>query len=217
MKKQIIKITVTAIICILTIGCASKDPYLRDFDLVHKDYKIEKNSIAIIPGYLEDSNILLADLLTKELKKKAYFNVIDFKKVYKHVPRDRHIIGEWGRPPTNDKKKLIYWFSPENKKSVASIQAKLKSKYIFVVWSGNSGSTTVSGSGYSSTGYYYSVTGRLLEYPSNEVIGYTINGYSKDAGIIGSSPFGSSAKNFERLVQKSVEIISNAIISKTKK
>ncbi len=82
--------------------------------------------------------------------------------------------------PENEDKPV--WFAKGEKSKLDSMQAQLKTDYLFVVWiSDLSRITTTYSNGGGKVTYSATVLGNLVQYPKSKPIGYSLFADSKDA------------------------------------
>jgi len=165
-------------VCMLSFSCTSK--YYRDFDLVDQDYRFDPDSIVVLPGSLREQDLLLASSISDHLKKNSSFKVTTFNDVEQRIPDYKHILVDFDVPDFKKDKSKVHYLSKKNLDQVNSVNKEFKSKYVFLVWSGDlvyealykaNGSVATSD-------YLVTVYGRLIEYPKSRVVGYSINEYS---------------------------------------
>ncbi len=142
-------------------GCAVHN---KPFELFDETTVIKgSGTIAVISADGSEATVRLAGELTKELKKRNALKVWSQAKIGLHLAKYPVTIKE-GQAENPDKP---VWFSKGEKAKVDAMQAKLKVRYLFVVWTAFS-RTGVSGS------YHVSVNGNVVEYPKGRVIGYSL-------------------------------------------
>ncbi len=140
-------------------GCGIHKP----FELFDDKTVIKNSTIAVISADRSEATVLLAAALTKELKERSTLKVWSQAKIDLRLAKYPLTIKE-GQPENPDKP---VWFSKGEKAKVDAMQAKLKVRYLFVVWTGFSRTGT-------SGPYKVSVHGNVVEYPKGRVIGYSL-------------------------------------------
>lgn len=169
------------------------------FDMVRKGDTITPGTIAVIAGKCEDQDYQLAKKLTEQINKIQAYRVMSQDQLSEELPNYpyQNIIGEWGNHPKNGGNPA--WFSSENKELVRRAQIRIKSKYVFVVWTER---MAVSNS-YSIVAY-----GRLLAYPENRVIGYTEARFKKGGGCMVLTPHN---QMFDYLIAETAGLIAKRL------
>ena len=140
-------------------GCGSHKP----FELFDEMAVIKIGTIAVISADGSDATMRLAEALTKELRERSTFKVWSQAKIDLRLAKYPVAIKE-GKPENPDKP---VWFGKREKAKVDAMQAQLKVRYLFVVWTGFSRTGT-------SDSYLMSVNGNVVEYPKGRVIGYSL-------------------------------------------
>ena len=148
-------------------GCGIHKPFVL-FD----DTTVIKNStIAVISANGSEATVRLAEALTKELRERSTFKVWSQAKISLHLAKYPLTIKE-GQPENPDKP---IWFSKGEKAKLDTMHARIKVRYLFVVWTGLN-RTGTSGS------YDVSMNGNVVEYPKARVIGYSrLSGSSRSS------------------------------------
>jgi predicted small lipoprotein YifL len=140
-------------------GCGLHKP----FEFFDETALTKGGTIAVISADDSDATMRLAEALTKELRERSTFKVWSQAKIDLRLV-DYPVIIKEGEP-TNPEKPV--WFGKGEKAKVDAMQAQLKVRYLFVVWTGFSRTGT-------SDSYHVSVNGNVVEYPKGRVIGYSI-------------------------------------------
>ncbi len=140
-------------------GCGIHKP----FELFDEKTVIKSGSIAVISADNSEATMRLATALTKELMDRSTFKVWSQAKIDLRLAKYPVTIKE-GQPENPDKP---VWLSKGEKAKVDAMQAQLKLRYLFVVWTGISRAGT-------SASYNVSVNGNVVEYPRGRVIGYSL-------------------------------------------
>jgi hypothetical protein len=152
----------------LIAGCATHNP----FEFFDESTSIKSGSIAVISADSSDATRRLAAALTKELRERSTFKVWSQAKINLSLAKYPVTIKE-GQPENPEKP---VWFGKGEKTKVDAMQAKLKVRYLFVVWTVFSQATGTSDS------YQVSVNGNVVEYPKGRVIGYSrLSGSSRSS------------------------------------
>jgi hypothetical protein len=140
-------------------GCGIHKP----FELFDEMTLIKSGTIAVISADGSDATMRLAQALTKELRERSTFKVWSQARIDLRLAKYPLTIKE-GKPENPDKP---VWFGKREKAKVDAMQAQLKVRYVFVVWTGFSRNGT-------SDSYDVSVNGNVVEYPKGRVIGYSL-------------------------------------------
>jgi hypothetical protein len=140
-------------------GCMSH----KSFEFFDEMTLIKNGTIAVISADGSDATMRLAAALTKELRERSTFKVWSQAKVDLRLVKYPVTIKE-GKPENPDKP---VWFGKGEKAKVDAMQAQLKVRYLFVVWTGFTRNGT-------SESYHVSVNGNVVEYPKGRVIGYSL-------------------------------------------
>lgn len=163
-----IKFSVFALL-IIAVGLLSACSVNKPFVLMDDQYHLKPTRVAVIAASNDEADRVFADMLTDALKEHSSLKVMSQKDIAKRIPKYPFDINF--RYEDNGKQG---WYDPAAKKKINSIQAKLKTDYLFVVWVRNLNVqwTHYSGGG-SSTNYSLTVFGNMLEYPGGKVISYS--------------------------------------------
>jgi len=148
-------------------GCCGGTPY--PFALYAEKTVIRSSSIAVVSADTSDLTVMLADNLTRELKARSTFKVLSQEEVARRLGRYPVKV----KPGTPDNPDKPIWFAKGEKAKVDSMQAQLKTEYVFLVWTDNLRKVTRTGQGGSSVTYSVDVYGNVVEYPKSRAIGYT--------------------------------------------
>src|SRR5438093_11077882 len=133
------------------------------------NHPIKPKSVSVITGGSEESDLKLAEYLTKELKERTSLQVMDQTDVSKAIPSYPITI-----KAVTEKDGEVAWVDPSEKPKIEKIQAKLKTNYVFVIWSrGLSKNTVCSNRGGCTNTYSTNVFGNMLEYPAGKIVSYT--------------------------------------------
>ena len=148
-------------------GCCGGTPY--PFALYDEKTVIRSSSIAVVSADTSELTVQLAESLTRELKARSTFKVLSQEEVARRLGRYPVKV----KPGTPDNPDKPIWFAKGEKAKVDSMQAQLKTEYVFLVWTDNLRKVTRTGQGGSSVTYSVDVYGNLVEYPKSRAIGYT--------------------------------------------
>jgi hypothetical protein len=148
-------------------GCCGGTPY--PFALYDEKTVIRSSSIAVVSADTSELTVQLADNLTRELKARSTFKVLSQEEVARRLGRYPVKV----KPGTPDNPDKPIWFAKGEKAKVDSMQAQLKTDYVFLVWTDNLRKVTRTGQGGSSVTYSVDVYGNVVEYPKSRAIGYT--------------------------------------------
>ncbi len=141
-------------------GCGIHKP----FEFFDETTLIKSGTIAVISADGSDATMRLAAALTKELRERSTFKVWSKAKIDLRLANYPVTIKE-GKPENPDKP---VWFGKGEKAKVDAMQAQLKVRYLFVVWTVFSRATDTSDA------YNVSINGNVVEYPKGRVIGYSL-------------------------------------------
>lgn len=172
-------------------GCAT---HQKPFELFDETTVIKNSTIAVIGADGSKTTMWLADALTRELAARSELKVFSQAKVGLRIGTYPVTIKK-GPPETPDRP---VWLSKGEMAKVNAMQAHLKAKYLFVVWTERSRTGT-------STSYDVRVSANVVEYPKGRVIGYSllsdkrsdgndINRMLKDAAATIADRFARAAK-----------------------
>jgi hypothetical protein len=184
------------------------------FALIDEGYKVKPGSIAVISGVNDPSTNRLAETISGVLAKKSAFRVMSQEEIVRRVPNyPATIIEETFATEGDDG---TDWLSPRNKGRVSGLHDRLKTDYVFVVWSQGVDKTVVRQQGdncFTYTGYSVDVQGRLVEYPKNAVVGYSMyhGRKTKSCCLL----FRSEGKDIDIMTADSAEEIAEKIIETT--
>jgi len=140
-------------------GCGIHKP----FEFFDETTLMKSGTIAVISADGSDATMRLAEALTKELRERSTFKVWSKAKIDLRLAKYPVTIKE-GTPENPDKP---VWFGKGEKAKVDAMQAQLKVRYLFVVWTVFSRPTDTSD-------YHVSINGNVVEYPKGRVIGYSL-------------------------------------------
>lgn len=148
-------------------GCGVHKP----FELFDDKTVIKGGTIAVISADTTAATVRLAEELTRELRARSTFKVWSQAKVDLRLAKYPVAIKD-GQP--EDPGKPV-WFTKGEKAKLNAIQAQLKVRYLFLVWTEFSKTGT-------SDSYKVSMNGNVVEYPKARVIGYSLlSGSSRSA------------------------------------
>ncbi len=222
MKFNILKVPCLLLSVFFIGSCSSpRGFYQKDFEILPEGKQIKKGTIAILPGMNNDANFLLIKRLIGDLSKKSSFEVVSFDKVYSVVKEKGNLIKKEAplmsgggvtmsrvTSVSRETKEGASWISNENKQRILSAQKTLGTKYLYVVWIDHL--YELSGGG-KFTGVY--IDGRLLEYPQNEVVGFTYESYNQKHDFLDFSK--SKAQYVEQLLNKVSGELTDKIVEVT--
>lgn len=179
------------------------------FALKDSAYQIKPTSVSVITGGAEEADLKLAEYLTKELKERTNLNVLDQSDVSKAIPSYPITI-----KAIEEKDGEVAWVDPSEKPKLEKIQTRLKTNYVFVIWSkGLTKSTTCSNQGGCSNTYSTNVYGNMLEYPAGKIVSHTaFNKRNSDSVLQLFRPKG---YYIDELLKDSAEGIVDAFIKVT--
>jgi hypothetical protein len=179
----------------LLAGCGTRKP----FEFFDEMTVMKSGTIAVISADGSDATMRLAEALTKELRERSTFKVWSQAKIDLRLAKYPVTIKE-GNPENPDKP---VWFGKGEKAKVDAMQAQLKVRYLFVVWTGLSRNGA-------SDSYHVSVNGNVLEYPKGRVIGYS---------LLSGSSRSSKGDDMKQMLKKSAATMADKFIrvAKTEK
>ena len=100
------------------------------FALKDPGYAVKPTSVTVITGGSEESDLKLAEYLTQELRERTQLKVIDQEEVSKAIPSYPIAV-----KTVEERNGEVEWVDPAEQPRLHKIQAKLKTNYVFVVWS----------------------------------------------------------------------------------
>lgn len=139
------------------------------FALKDPNHPVKPTSVSVITGGSEEADLKLAEYLTKELAERTTLQVVGQQEVSKAVPSYPITI-----KTVEEKDGEVAWVDQSEKPKIEKIQAKLKTDYVFVIWSKRMMKQTVcSNQGGCTNTYSADVYGNMLEYPSGKIVSHT--------------------------------------------
>lgn len=139
------------------------------FALKDPNYQVKPTSVSVITGGSEETDLKLAEYLTKELKERTTLQVVEQDEVSKAIHSYPIAI-----KTVEEKDGEVAWVDPSEKAKIEKIQAKLKTNYVFVIWSKRMmKSSSCSNRGGCTNTYSADVYGNMLEYPSGKIVSHT--------------------------------------------
>jgi hypothetical protein len=188
-------------------GCGIHKP----FELFDDKTTIKHGSIAVISADGSEPTMRLAEYLTQHLKERSSFKVISQEEVKRRVGKYPVTLKE--AQPENEDKPV--WFAKGEKSKVDAMQSRIKTDYLFVVWTGNlTRITSTSSQGGSSVSYSVNVDGNVIEYPKARVVGYSIFAGSKSQSCC---LFGKSeGEDVNEMLKDSAGMMADKFISAAK-
>ena len=139
------------------------------FALKDPGYAVKPTSVSVITGGSEESDLKLAEYLTKELKERTKLQVVGQDEISKAIPSYPIAV-----KTVEEKNGEIEWVDPSEKARLQTLHAKLKTNYVFVVWSKRLKQTSYCSSrGGCSNTYSADVYGNMIEYPSGQIVSHT--------------------------------------------
>ncbi len=166
------RIAVAALCMALLSACGVHKP----FELMNGEYQLKSGSVAVVTGSDDEATAMLASSLTQVLKEKGTLRVVSQEEVARRVPKYPSSVKR-----AKDLKDVDHpvWYASSEKGKIESMQAQLKTDYLFVVWGGDLYRTvTQSSRGGTSVSYSVGIVANLIE-PRNKVVGYSNFGHSK--------------------------------------
>jgi hypothetical protein len=179
------------------------------FALKDPTYAVKPTSVTVITGGSEESDLKLAEYLTQELRDRTQLKVIGQEEVSKAVASYPIAV-----KTVEEKNGEMEWVDPSEKPRLQQIQAKLKTNYVFVVWSKRLKQTSYcSNRGGCSNTYSADVYGNMLEYPSGQIVSHTAFNRRNSDSVL--ALFRSKGYYVDELLKKSAEDIVDEFIKVT--
>jgi len=179
------------------------------FALKDPGYHIKPTSVSVITGGSEEADLKLAEYLTKELKEQTTLQVIDQEVVSKAVPSYPIAI-----KTVEENEGKAAWIDPAEKPKIEKIQARLKTNYVFVIWSKNMMKNTVcSNRGGCTNTYSADVYGNMLEFPGGKIISHTAFNERNSDSVL--QLFRAKGYYIDKMLQNSAEGIVDEFIKVT--
>lgn len=179
------------------------------FALKDPGYSIKPTSVSVITGGSEETDLKLAEYLTKELKERTSLQVVDQDVVSKTVPSYPIVV-----KTVEERDGKAAWVDPSEKPKIEKIQAKLKTNYVFVIWSkGLTKTTTCSNRGGCTNTYSTNVYGNMLEYPGGKIVSHTAFKEHNSDSVL--ALFRSKGYYVDKMLQNSAEAIVDEFVKVT--
>ena len=179
------------------------------FALKDPGYAVKPTSVTVITGGAEESDLKLAEYLTQELKDRTQLRVVAQEEVSKAIPSYPIAVRT-----VEEKNGEVEWVDAAEKARLQNIQAKLKTNYVFVVWSKRLKQTSYCSSrGGCTNTYSADVYGNMLEYPSGQIVSHTAFSRRNSDSVL--ALFRSKGYYVDELLKKSAEDIVDEFIKVT--
>ncbi|HEY7533290.1 MAG TPA: hypothetical protein VH681_10980 [Nitrospiraceae bacterium] len=179
------------------------------FALKDPAYSVKPTSVSVITGGSEESDLKLAEYLTKELKDRTTLQVVGQEEVSKAIPRYPITVKS-----VEEKDGQVAWVDPSEKPTLDKIHTKLKTNYVFVIWSKRLKQTSYcSNRGGCSNTYSADVYGNMLEFPSGKIVSHTAFNRRNSDSVL--SLFRSKGYYVDELLKLSAEDIVDEFIKVT--
>jgi hypothetical protein len=179
------------------------------FALKDPGYTLKPTSVTVITGGSEESDLKLAEYLTQQLKDRTQLTVVGQEEVTKAVASYPIAV-----KTVEENNGQVEWVDPSEKARLQKIQAKLKTNYMFVVWSKRLKQTSYCSSrGGCSNTYSADVYGNMLEYPSGQIVSHTAFNRRNSDSVL--ALFRSKGYYVDELLKKSAEDIVDEFIKVT--
>ena len=179
------------------------------FALKDPTYAMKPTSVTVITGGSEESDLKLAEYLTQELRDRTQLKVIGQEEVSQAVASYPIAV-----KTVEEKNGEVEWVDPSEKPRLQKIQAKLKTNYVFVVWSKRLKQTSYcSNRGGCSNTYSADVYGNMLEYPGGQIVSHTAFNRRNSDSVL--ALFRSKGYYVDELLKKSAEDIVDEFIKVT--
>jgi len=180
------------------------------FALKDPGNSIKPTSVSVITGGSEEADLKLAEYLTKELTDRTMLQVVSQDIVSKTIPSYPITV-----KTVEEKDGEIEWVDPSEKPRIEKITAKLKTNYVFVIWSKRMRMTTYcSNRGGCTNTYSADVYGNMLEYPGGKILSHTAFSKKNSDSIL--ALFRSKGYYVDELLKNSAEEIVDEFIKVTK-
>ena len=179
------------------------------FALKDTGYQVKPTSVSVVTGGAEEADLKLAEYLTKELQERTTLRVVEQTDVSKAIPSYPLAIKS-----VEERDGAVAWVDPSEKPKLDKIQTKLKTDYVFVIWSkGLTKLTSCSGRGGCTNTYSTNVYGNMLEYPAGRIVSHTA--FSKQNSDSVLALFRSKGYYVDELLKTSAEDIVDEFIKVT--
>ena len=193
-------------VALLLSGCGGGGTI---FALKDPGYAVKPTSVTVITGGSEETDLKLAEYLTQELKDRTRLQVVSQDEVSKAIPSYPIAV-----KTVEEKNGEVEWVDPSEKLRLQKIQAKLKTHYVFVVWSKRLKQTSYCSSrGGCSNTYSADVYGNMLEYPSGQIVSHTAFNRRNSDSVL--ALFRSKGYYVDELLKQSAEDIVDEFIKVT--
>ena len=200
------KVYAFAVLALVLGGCGGGGTV---FALKDPDYSVKPTSVTVITGGSEESDLKLAEYLTQELRDRTQLKVVGQEEVSKAIASYPIAV-----KTVEEKNGEVEWVDPSEKARLQKIQAKLKTNYVFVVWSKRLKQTSYCSSrGGCSNTYSADVYGNMLEYPSGQIVSHTAFNRRNSDSVL--ALFRSKGYYVDELLKKSAEDIVDEFIKVT--
>jgi hypothetical protein len=191
---------------VLVSGCGGGGTI---FALKDPAYAVKPTSVTVITGGSEESDLKLAEYLTEEFKQRTKLKVVGQDEVGKAIPSYPIAV-----KTVEEKNGEVEWVDASEQPRLEQIQAKLKTNYVFVVWSKRLKQTSYCSSrGGCSNTYSADVYGNMLEYPSGKIVSHTAFNRRNSDSVL--ALFRSKGYYVDELLKKSAEDIVDEFIKIT--
>lgn len=179
------------------------------FALKDPAYSVKPTSVSVITGGSEEADLKLAEYLTKELKDRTTLQVVGQDDVIKAIPSYPIAI-----KTVEEKDGTVAWVDPSEKSRIEKIYAKLKTNYVFVIWSKRMMKTSYcSNQGGCTNTYSADVYGNMLEYPGGRIVSHTAFNKRNSDSVL--ALFRSKGYYVDELLKNSAEDIVDQFIKVT--
>ena len=179
------------------------------FALKDPGYAVKPTSVTVITGGSEESDLKLAEFLTQELTDRTTLKVVAQQDVSRAIPSYPIAL-----KTVEEQNGEVEWVDPSEKAKLQNLQAKLKTNYVFVVWSKRLKQTSYCSSrGGCSNTYSADVYGNMLEYPGGQIVSHTAFNRRNSDSVL--ALFRSKGYYVDELLKKSAEDIVDEFIKVT--
>ena len=188
-------------------GCGVNRPFV----LMDDGYALRPASLAVVAGDNNAVAVRLAEILTKSLKERSPFKIVDQDEIQRRIPKYPMAIAE---ASPKDASKPV-WVGAPGRARLDDIQKSLKVSYLFVVWGdGVARQSVCNGNGGCSTSYFMTVRGNLIEYPAGRPVSFTHIDESEAPHIYKLTTFKSSNYFINSMIDDACRRIAEDVAAK---
>lgn len=201
-----LRITWTVFVLGLLASCSGVQAPMKAVD---DSRPLRSGSLAVISGSYRSGDLLLAELVTRQLGNGNRFRVLSQQDIARLIPEYPSVIDmqDSGQIAENDDRAT--WFSSAGKAKLDAMQARLGVDYVLVMWVPKiSRETPVSLKG----GIFFHVypVGNLIEYPAGKVLAST-RMHAGESLVWFTTRSKSSGERIENLIDEAAEKIGASL------